>query len=309
MIQLLLLTGFLGAGKTTLLQRLLSEFKNEKIGVIVNEFGQAGIDGVLIEQNGIVMNELNNGSIFCACIKENFLNSLIALSSKDLSYLFIEASGLADPANMPQILRSIQPKTETPYDYRGSICVVDAENFPDYYSMLPALHRQVACSGAVIVNKADLADDASLSDVLEILGNVNPLAPIVVTTHCEADIHTIVKELKNPSLPESESTNTRENRPTTIILSSEDILQEESLAQFLDAIKTGAYRIKGFARTEESVVYISGLKAHMNISPWDGPFHGTQIVVISAIGIQMVSLITKELDKDKNLKQKIKVSL
>ena len=98
MIKLILLTGFLGTGKTTLLKQLLSEFKDEKIGVIVNEFGQINIDGTLVEKEGVKMTELTNGSIFCACIKDNFVNSLIALSKEDISYFFIEASGLADPA-------------------------------------------------------------------------------------------------------------------------------------------------------------------------------------------------------------------
>ena len=307
MTKLLLLTGFLGAGKTTLLQKLLSEFKNEKIGVIVNEFGQSGIDGTLIEQNGILMNELNNGSIFCACIKENFLNSLIALSTKGLDYLFIEASGLADPANMPQILRTIHTKIDIPYDYRGAICIVDAEVFLDYYDMLPALHQQIACSGAIIVNKADLAEDTVLTDVLEKLNSINPAALIEITTFCATDIRHLVENLKIPSLKEQESTNTVESRPKTVVLSSEDILDADGLKAFLNNLKSDTYRIKGFAKTTRGIVYISGLKNHLEILPWEGAFTGTRIVIISAIGIKIVSRITQELHDD--LKQKIKFNL
>ncbi|NCB41354.1 MAG: GTP-binding protein [Clostridia bacterium] len=307
MIQMLLLTGFLGAGKTTLLQKLLFEFKNEKIGVIVNEFGQAGIDGILIEQNGIVMSELNNGSIFCSCIKENFLNSLIALSSSDIQYLFIEASGLADPANMPQILHAIHSKTKVPYDYKGSICVVDAETFLDYYDLLPALHQQVAYSGAVIVNKSDLVDDTLLSDVLEKLNETNPLASIVVTTFCQADIHKLVDDLQVLSLPQEESSNTEENRPKTIVLTSDEILPACSLNNFLNKLKADSYRIKGFAKTSNGIVYISGLKNHIETLPWEGPFYGTKIVVISAVGMRMVSRITNALGEE--LKDSIKMSL
>ena len=70
MIQIVLLSGFLGAGKTTLMQRLLDTYKDNKIGVIINEFGEINIDAKLVERDGIDIAELSNGSIFCACIKD-----------------------------------------------------------------------------------------------------------------------------------------------------------------------------------------------------------------------------------------------
>ena len=70
MIRLIMLTGFLGAGKTTLLQKILEEYSDQKIGVLINEFGAVSIDSELVEGEGIDMTELSNGSIFCACLKD-----------------------------------------------------------------------------------------------------------------------------------------------------------------------------------------------------------------------------------------------
>ncbi len=84
------------------MKSILSEFSDARAGVIVNEFGEVNIDARLIEKDGIQMAELSNGSIFCACIKDKFVDSLIEMSYKDMDYIFIEASGLADPANMEQ---------------------------------------------------------------------------------------------------------------------------------------------------------------------------------------------------------------
>lgn len=131
MIKMVLLTGFLGAGKTTMMQEILTAYSDKKTGVIVNEFGEINIDAKLIQKDGVQMAELSNGSIFCACIKDKFVDSLIELSYKDLDYLFIEASGLADPANMNQILDGIKNNVLNPYDYRGSICLIDGESFPE----------------------------------------------------------------------------------------------------------------------------------------------------------------------------------
>jgi G3E family GTPase len=127
--EIILLTGFLGAGKTTFMRSLLDTYQDKKIGVIVNEFGERNIDGETLEKEGILMEELSNGSIFCACIKDNFLSSLIYLSKKDLEYVFIEASGLSDPSSIGQILETIKPKTVKPYSYKGAIGIVDADIF------------------------------------------------------------------------------------------------------------------------------------------------------------------------------------
>ncbi len=307
MIKLVLLTGFLGTGKTTLLRQLLEQFSNEKIGVLLNEFGQISIDGILIENKAILTKELNNGSIFCSCIKENFLRSLVELSAEDIDYLFIEASGLADPSNLPQILGVVNALAANRYDYNGSVCVVDAENFLDYYDMLPALHRQVAYSGSILVNKADLAEDSLLSDVLEKLISINPAALIQVTTFCQADYHMLFSELKVLEHIDQETSNTLESRPKTIMLTAEEVLPAACLKKLMTELNEFAYRIKGFAKTDAGIIYISGVRNRLEIEPWKGPFEKSQIVIISAIGIGMVSRITEKLDGE--LKEKIRINL
>ncbi|MBR3260906.1 MAG: GTP-binding protein, partial [Firmicutes bacterium] len=116
MIKLIMLTGFLGSGKTTLLQKLIDEYAGHRIGVLINEFGAVSIDSELVEGNGIDMTELSNGSIFCACLKDKFVEALVELSGKDIDYLFIEASGLADPANMEDILKGLEKHLDRRYD-------------------------------------------------------------------------------------------------------------------------------------------------------------------------------------------------
>ena len=295
--KIVMLTGFLGAGKTTLLSALLDEYRESKIGIIVNEFGQISIDGPLLEREGIRMQELANGSIFCACIKENFLKSLIAMSKEQLEILFIEASGLADPSSMALILQAIAPKTENGYTYAGAVCVVDGESFPEYYELLPALHRQVVYSGAIIVNKADLADDETLSEVLGILQNSNPTAKIHVTSYCRVNYRQLVSELHQPVPEAEESTNTFESRPQTFVLYGEKAIDQDELLDFLNVLSESSYRIKGFALTTDGNRSVSCVKHHAEILPWPKEIEKTELVIISAIGIRMVSLLTEELNK------------
>ena len=94
--KLYLLTGFLGSGKTTLLLEMLKRLDNKKIGVIQNEIGKISIDGEILRNDDIQMVEINRGSIFCSCLKLNFVQALADMAEKDFEYLFVESSGIGD---------------------------------------------------------------------------------------------------------------------------------------------------------------------------------------------------------------------
>ncbi|MEL7658945.1 MAG: CobW family GTP-binding protein, partial [Bacillota bacterium] len=297
MIQLVLLTGFLGAGKTTLMTSILEAYQDKKIGVIINEFGKINIDARLIEKDGIEMAELSNGSIFCACIKDKFLYSLIEFSHMDIEYLFIEASGLADPVNMPQILKAIQQKTGTPYHYRGALCIVDGESFLDLVDMLPALERQVEYSDVMVLNKADLISESKIVEISEMIQKMNPKAQIFVTSYCRVDIAEIVEDMEPDEKEGRETTNTFESRPNTLVLTAENMIPVEDLNEFLEDISGYTYRIKGFSETDHGPMEISVVGKNIHLNPWHTDVKGSQIVVISAVGIRIMSVVTSALEK------------
>ena len=292
MIQIVLLSGFLGAGKTTLMQRLLDTYADRKIGVIINEFGEINIDAKLVSRDGIAMAELSTGSIFCACIKDKFVDGLIEMSKTDIEYLFIEASGLADPSNMGDIVAGIRKETNDNLMIKGSICVADGVSFLELVEILPALERQVKHANAVIVNKMDLIDDEVFCEITEKVAEINPAVKIYAATHCDVNIQDIVEHFAPAVAVSEETTNTYESRPTTFIVRSDQPVEKDKLVQFIQAIAADSYRIKGFANTEEGTVEVSGVVNNLIISPWDQD-EKTEIVVISSVGIKMLSLITK----------------
>ncbi|WP_206457992.1 CobW family GTP-binding protein [Anaerovorax sp. IOR16] len=300
MINLILLTGFLGAGKTTLMQEVLTAYKDKKVGVIVNEFGSINIDSTLIKRDGIDMAELSNGSIFCACIKDKFVNSLIEMSTKDLEYIFIEASGLADPSNISDILNGIKHKTHNEYDYKGSICVIDGERFIELFDLLPAIESQIEFCSGVIINKADLIDETSLNHVIQKISDINPCAEKFITSYCKVEIDQLMdcfKRYCGNAEKNRESSNTYETRPFTFTIKSDSKISIESLVQFLNEIVTDTFRIKGFADTDKGTMEISTVGKNINISPWHEAVEGVEMVVISAIGFKMMSVITCAIEK------------
>lgn len=302
MTELILLTGFLGAGKTTLLNQLLEE-QDVKTGVIINEFSQTGVDGQLLEApEGIGLVELNNGSIFCACIKDQFVNALIELSGAGLDRLFVEASGLADPANFSMILDGIINKVKCPYQYLGSICLVDALYFPKYFKLLPALKRQLEYSQAILINKTDLAEPAQIEECRQLINETAPEAFVFETTYANLPYDLILRELTSRlgASPEGQqSSNTESSRPKTVSLSTKEAISPEALEEFLRVIAPHTYRIKGFVLTTDGP-YLVNCTGQIIIS---GPSNRktnqdrTALVIISSIGLPIVSRVLEAAKK------------
>jgi len=291
MIKIYLLIGFLGAGKTTLMQRLLKSYEDEKIGVIVNDFGESNVDARLIENEGMRMTELSNGSIFCACIKDKFIDSLIEMSAMDIDFMFIEASGLADPANMGQILDGISHKTTNGYQLTGSVCVADAVHFTGLADILPALENQVGYANAVILNKADLADEETIAAASEKIHEINPDVPIFVTSWCQVDLKEITSRFATVKRESKDSTNTVESRPQSFILKAAEPVQHDGLLDFLKEVAPASYRIKGFIKTDKGDYEVSCVSTDIRVSAWPKPVEKTELVAISAVGIKLLSML------------------
>lgn len=313
MTDIILLTGFLGAGKTTLLNRLLTGNENpgKTIGVIVNEFSQTGLDGQIIEApSGTSLVELNNGSIFCACIKDHFVDALIDLSGRGLDLLFIEASGLADPANFTAILDGIKKQTKDAYRYLGGVCLVDALYFPKFFSLLPALKRQLLYSKVVLINKADLVEPAQIAQCLDLIRETNPAAAVYETSYCRIAFDQLYQDLA-PSRDETEagegtaatgrpaldSTNTPETRPKTLTIHPAKAIEMTQLKALLSGLTPHAYRIKGFMMTTEGPCFVSCVGEEINIQPVEKMGGEASLVVIASVGIKIISLATAEARK------------
>ena len=106
--KLYLLTGFLGAGKTTFLSSVLNDLSDKKVAVIMNEFGKVGIDGTIIQREGMELVELNRGSIFCSCLQLSFVSALVEMADRKMEYVFVESSGLADPSTIGEFLEAVE---------------------------------------------------------------------------------------------------------------------------------------------------------------------------------------------------------
>jgi len=274
---------------------ILGSYSGEKVGMIINEFGKTGVDGALLSQDGIQMQELTGGSIFCACIKKDFLQSLIEMSKQDISYLFIEPSGLADPSEMSRILSDIAPYLDKSYDYCGVVCVIDAETFPKLSTILPALPRQVEYCSAAVINKADLVDEERIAEITQKITEMNPNCEIIVTSYCQLDARALAERIVPAEKAAQDSTNTVETRLCSYVLKPNGDIPIEDLGKFVEKLLPYSYRIKGFLPLNGDIITVNAVGEVLNIDQWTGDTPPLGLVIISAIGISIISHITEAL--------------
>ena len=296
-IQLILISGFMGAGKTTFLQNILDNYNHYKVGVLVNEFGAISIDGKVLAKDGIELIEINNGSIFCACLKADFVKTMIALSKQPIDYLFIENSGLGDPSNFLKLLGEIDEYTERKYDFKGAICVVDSELFLDYNEIFTPVQNQIASSDFVLVNKIDLADKDQVEEIHQTIQRINPKAFVYDTQFGQLPFEVLTEQLKASDYI-GETSNHDWNRPANYLFSTALPVEKEPLSDFLSILKPKILRLKGFLKAPQGFWHVDMVGDHYQINPVESSVDdGAELVIIGKDNQDFSALISENWEK------------
>ncbi|WP_299414629.1 GTP-binding protein [Acaryochloris sp. IP29b_bin.148] len=185
------ITGFLGSGKTTLLNHILSNQEGLKTAVLVNEFGEIGIDNDLLITTGEDMVELSNGCI-CCTINNDLVDAVYKVleRSDKIDYLVVETTGLADPLPVALTFLGTDLRDVTRLD--SIVTVVDSENFSLDLFNSEAAQSQIAYGDIILLNKADLVDEADL-DLLEVrVREMREGARIIRTTKSQVSLPLIL---------------------------------------------------------------------------------------------------------------------
>jgi len=186
-----IITGFLGSGKTTLLNHILTNQEGVKTAVLVNEFGEIGIDNELIISTGEDMVELNNGCV-CCTINNDLVQAVYKVLERQdqVDYLVVETTGLADPLPVALTFLGTELRDLTRLD--SIVTVVDAANYSLDLFNSEAAYSQIAYGDVILLNKADLVDEADL-DALELkIREIKEGARILRTTRSQVPIPLIL---------------------------------------------------------------------------------------------------------------------
>lgn len=185
-----ILTGFLGAGKTTLLNRILTTEHGYRIAVIVNEFGQIGIDHHLLISSEQEIVQMNNGCICCS-VQGDLLRALFQLREQKDNFdtLVIETTGLADPAPVAQTF-FVDESIRRDFSLNAVVTVVDSKHIWNHIDDSLEAKEQIAFADLILLNKVDLATPEELDALSGKVHALNPAAKIIRTKNSDIDMAT-----------------------------------------------------------------------------------------------------------------------
>ena len=191
-IPVTVLTGYLGAGKTTLLNRILSEPHGKKYAVIVNEFGEIGIDNDLVVGADEEVFEMNNGCI-CCTVRGDLVRILDGLMRRKGKFdaIIVETTGLADPAPVAQtffIDENVGRRTKLD----AVVTIADAKWLNERLKDAPEAKNQIAFADVILINKTDLVSADELSDVEARIRGINPYAKLHKTQRAKVPLDAVL---------------------------------------------------------------------------------------------------------------------
>ena len=304
-----LITGFLGAGKTTLLNRLMNEGALKDCALIINEFGDVGIDHLLVESSDEGIVELSDGCL-CCTIRGDLIDTFTNLlkRTESLERIVIETTGLADPA---PILHAVMghPMLSEQLRLDGVITLVDGINGNDTLDSHEEAVKQVAVADRIVITKTDLSPD--IADLQARLSRLSPSAELLIADQLEdLESHLFNCGLYNPATKSADvkkwlgaeaqksehhhhhDINRHDASIRAFTLKTDQAVDAATLTTFVDLLRSAhgpnLLRVKGIIAVTEHIdrpIVIHGVQQIFHppatLPAWPDDDHSTRLVMIT----------------------------
>ena|SRR3989338_5401616 len=240
---LTLITGYLGSGKTTLLRHILKNTK-EKLALIVNEFGELGIDGKVLKGKNVKMTELAGGCVCCSLTGEFEAAVQEVLKKVKPDAIVVETTGLAEPDALAGDIEENLPQIRLD----GVVTILDADALVRFPALGHTGRIQIEMADLLLLNKCDLVEAEKLPRIEARLRTLNPQAPLLRATHCAISLDYLFgihQEKKiRPHAPHDPSV-------SFFTYSTKNPVKEDAFLRLADALPPEVYRAKGFIRFQK----------------------------------------------------------
>ena len=281
--KIVLLSGFLGSGKTTLLQRILSwpTDLNDTV-VIINEFGDAGIDGSLLKESGSDIFELSSGCI-CCTLSGDFLQTLRTVWNRfQPRHILIEATGVADPVTIIKVINESE-EIHRHMELAKVITVLDADYWEPREMFGPLFYSQLESAHLILLNKVDEHEKEKIPGFLAEIHELFPQTRVIPTVRCRIDQETLWAQEEGLSgnldeflPPTSDHDHDHDHdhaghtdNYVSFSFCRDRNLDEECFKRFLAQLPWEVFRIKGPVRFPDRTVMLNFVGGKYEFMPWE----------------------------------------
>jgi len=264
MLPLSLISGFLGAGKTSFLSHLINtrDKNSGKLAVVVNEFASLGLDGVQLPAGDYEKWELNKGSIFCICLRTDFISLLEKIVNEiNPDEIWVEATGIADVSEIFKMIGV--PSLRDKLYVRTNVCLVDPNTIFKILTTLRAASEQVKLADAVILNKTDTVSEEVLLKTEGVIKNLNAKAPIFRAVNAKID-QSIIPGFNIPRFDIAKSEGHKPQPITSISITEDWIIPAEKFKPWCENYSDKFWRVKGRLKTPEGNIWVEGISGKIN---------------------------------------------
>lgn len=182
-IPITILTGFLGSGKTTLINKIIKQNPVIRFGLIINEFGEVGIDGQILDNPTEEITEISNGCL-CCVVRSDLVEAIRKMvNTGKVDYIIIETSGLAEPEPIMQTFMTLNTDGfDTAIKMDSLVTVVDAINLEKNMAEFKVIKQQIGLADVVLLNKIDDFNEQKINELQQKIKETNPLASVLENT-------------------------------------------------------------------------------------------------------------------------------
>lgn len=288
MIKVDIVSGFLGAGKTTFIKKILEIYKDKKVVLIENEFGEVGIDGDLIKKDGFEVIELQSGCICCS-IKTNFIDSINKII-KDINpeHIIVEPTGIGLLSDIIGIFK--KEELNEICSINSLITVVDSMNYIDLIEDLGYFFEdQIVNASTLILSKSQFVEDKEVDDIIKSLKKLNKNAYISDVNWHDLSTEDIRKILNNNDLSDQNELYRFENYSemmkdmTSVSIKTHKKYSKEEISEILDKLNKVEYGVvlrgKGYLDSDEGNLEFSYVNGNFTVQKSEIKSYGKLCII------------------------------
>ncbi|MDP3990128.1 MAG: GTP-binding protein [archaeon] len=236
---LIILAGYLGSGKTTLLKHIIRN-TDKKIAVLMNEFGEIGIDTDTIQGENITVKELLEGCVCCSLQGEFEAGVKEIITNYSPDMIILETTGIAEADNLVLDIEN----DLIDISLEAVITIVDADIFVRFPTIGGNTWIQIESANILLLNKIDLVSEKQVEEIIMVLKKINPKAPIIQTINCVVDLDVLLSV--EVGHKHTISTQKKDHEMETFTIEVSGNTTEEKLDYFLSKLPSEIFRLKGY---------------------------------------------------------------